>query len=156
MKKFKTIYNYKQEDGVNNSTPSMTQQQFKDECDINKIMERYLRTGVLSDPLDRRGTPKYGDYAGLGDYMDHMNKVVEANEMFEALPAAIRKRFNNNPGELIEFVMDENNRKEAEMLGLVEKVEPEVKKDVIKDVIKDVSVNSTKVESEVSVTEGNN
>lgn len=106
-------------------------------------MDRYLRTGVLSDPLDKRGTPKYGDYADLGNYMDHMNKVVEANEMFEALPASIRKRFNNNPGDLIEFVMDSNNRKEAEMLGLIEKVE-------------DVSVNSTKVESEVSVTEGNN
>lgn len=143
MKKFKTIYNYKQEDGVNNSIPSLTQQQFKDECDINKIMDRYLRTGVLSDPLDKRGTPKYGDYADLGNYMDHMNKVVEANEMFEALPASIRKRFNNNPGDLIEFVMDSNNRKEAEMLGLIEKVE-------------EVSVNSTKVESEVSVTEGNN
>lgn len=146
MKKFKTIYNYKQEDGVKNTTPSLTQQQFKDECDINKIMDRYLRTGVLSDPLDKRGTPKYGDYADLGNYMDHMNKVVEANEMFEALPASIRKRFNNNPGDLIEFVMDENNRAEAELLGLIEKMEIKAEE----------SVNSTKVESEVSVTEGNN
>ena len=146
MKKFKTIYNYKQEDGVTNNTPSLTQQQFRDECDINKIMDRYLRTGVLSDPLDKRGTPKYGDYADLGNYMDHMNKVVEANEMFEALPASIRKRFNNNPGDLIEFVMDENNRAEAELLGLIEKME----------IKPEESVNSTKVESEVSVTEGNN
>lgn len=145
MKKFKTIYTYKQNDGVVNSTPSLTQQQFKDECDINKIMDRYLRTGVLSDPLDRRGTPKYGDYAEIGNYMDHMNKVVEANEMFEALPASIRKRFNNNPGDLIEFVMDSNNRQEAEMLGLIERVMTE-----------DVSVNETEVESEVSVTSGNN
>lgn len=148
MKKFKTIYNYVQNDGVKFEKPSMTQQQFKDECDINNIMDRYLKTGVLSDPLDRRGTPKYGDYADIGDYMDHMNKVVEANEMFEALPASIRKRFNNNPADLIEFVMDSNNRKEAEILGLIEKVEPIVNKEV--------SVNSTKVESEVSVTEGNN
>ncbi len=146
MKKFKTIYNYKQEDGVKNNTPSLTQQQFKDECDINQIMDRYLRTGVLSDPLDNRGTPKYGDYADLGNYMDHMNKVVEANEMFEALPASIRKRFNNNPGDLIDFVMNENNRVEAEMLGLIEKIEAN----------KEEGVNSTKVESEVSVTEGNN
>lgn len=28
---FKTIYNYKQNDGVKFNTPSMTQQQFKDE-----------------------------------------------------------------------------------------------------------------------------
>lgn len=147
--KFKTIYNYKQKDGVKNNTPSMTQQQYREECDINRIMDRYLRTGVLSDPLENRGTPKYGDYAELGDYMDHMNKVVEANEMFESLPASIRKRFNNNPGELIEFVMDDKNRVEAEMLGIIEKT-------TIKE--KNEGVNSTteKVESDVSVTDGNN
>ena len=142
MKEFKTIYNYKQMDGVRNNSPSLTQQQFKDECDINKIMDRYLRTGVLSDPLQNRGTPKYGDYADIGDYMDHMNKVVEANEMFEALPASIRKRFNNNPGELIDFVMDENNRTEAEFLGLIEKKEEN-------------KVSGTSTEAEVSVTSGN-
>ena len=142
MKEFKTIYNYKQMDGVRNNSPSLTQQQFKDECDINKIMDRYLRTGVLSDPLQNRGTPKYGDYADIGDYMDHMNKVVEANEMFEALPASIRKRFNNNPGELIDFVMDENNRTEAEFLGLIEKKEEN-------------KVSGTSIEAEVSVTSGN-
>ena len=142
MKEFKTIYNYKQMDGVRNNSPSLTQQQFKDECDINKIMDRYLRTGVLSDPLQNRGTPKYGDYADIGDYMDHMNKVVEAIEMFEALPASIRKRFNNNPGELIDFVMDENNRTEAEFLGLIEKKEEN-------------KVSGTSIEAEVSVTSGN-
>ena len=144
MKEFKTIYNYKQMDGVKNTLPSLTQQQFKDECDINKIMDRYLRTGVLSDPLQNRGIPKYGDYADIGDYMDHMNKVVEANEMFESLPASIRKRFNNNPGELIEFVMNDDNRKEAEFLGLIEKKEEIENK-----------VSGTSTEAEVSVTSGN-
>lgn len=147
MNKFKTIYNYVQSDGVDFKEPSMTQQQFKDECDINKIMDRYLKTGVLSDPLDKRGTPKYGEYADLGDYMDHMNKVVEANEMFEALPAQIRKRFNNNPADLIEFVMDPNNRTEAEFLGLIDK-------EVIEENVTDV--NSTTVESTSSVEVGNN
>ena len=148
MKKFKTIYNYVQNDGVKFNEPSLTQQQFKDECDINRIMDRYLKTGVLSDPLDRRGTPKYGDYAEIGDYMEHMNKVVEANEMFESLPAYIRKRFNNNPADLIEFVMDANNRAEAELLGLVEKTE------VVEEKVSDV--NSTTVESTSSVDVGNN
>ena len=148
MKKFKTIYNYVQNDGVDFKEPSLTQQQFKDECDINRIMDRYLKTGVLSDPLDRRGTPKYGEYADIGDYMEHMNKVVEANEMFEALPASIRKRFNNNPADLIEFVMDSNNRAEAEFLGLIDKEE------VIEEKVTDV--NSTAVESTSSVDVGNN
>ena len=148
MKKFKTIYNYKQNDGVKNITPSMTQQQFKDECDINSIMSKYLKTGVLADPLDKRGTPKFGEYAEIGDYMDHMNKVVEAREMFEALPATIRKRFNNNPADLIEFVMDDGNYNEAVKLGILEKKIEKVK---IEE-----SVNSVETESSVSVTDGNN
>lgn len=147
MKEFKTIYNYVQNDGVDFKEPSMTQQQFKDECDINTIMDRYLKTGVLSDPLEKRGTPKYGEYADIGDYMEHMNKVVEANEMFESLPATIRKRFNNNPADLIEFVMDSNNRAEAEFLGLIDK-------EVIEENVTDV--NSTTVESTSSVEVGNN
>lgn len=98
----------------------MTQQQFKDECDINRIMDRYLRTGVLSDPLQQRQPGTYGDFSELGDYMEHMNKVVEAREMFEALPAKVRERFANNPANMIEFVMDSDNRAEAIKLGLLE------------------------------------
>lgn len=149
MKKFKTIYNYKQNDGVKNATPSMTQQQFKEECDINSIMSKYLKTGVLADPLDKRGTPKFGEYAEIGDYMDHMNKVVEAREMFEALPVTIRKRFNNNPADLIEFVMDNGNYDEAVKLGILEKKIEKIEK--IEE-----SVNSVTTESSVSVTDGNN
>ncbi len=103
----------------------MTQQQFKEECDINRIMDRYLRTGVLSDPLSLRGPGTYADFTEMGDYMANMNKVVEAREMFESLPAKVRERFANNPANMIEFVMDSSNKEEAIKLGLL-KIEKEV------------------------------
>ena len=141
---FKTIYNYKQNDGVKFNTPSMTQQQFKDECDINKIMDRYLRTGILSDPLNTRGPGTYADFTEMGDYMENMNKVVEAREMFESLPAKVRERFANNPANMIEFVLDSSNKDEAIKLGLLK--EEIIKEEIIENVTsKEVTSDSTEV-----------
>ena len=117
--KFKTIYNYKSPKGIVNKAASMTQAQFKDECDINKIMDRYFRTGCLSDPLNQMRPGTYGDFSEMGDYMENMNKIVQAREMFDALPSRVRERFGNNPGAMIDFVMDPNNREEAKRLGLL-------------------------------------
>lgn len=118
--KFKTIYNYKSPKGIVNKSASMTQAQFQDECDINKIMDRYMRTGCLSDPLSRMRPGTYGDFTEMGDYMENMNKIIQAREMFDALPAKVRERFGNNPGAMIDFVMDPANQKEAIDLGLLE------------------------------------
>ena len=127
--KFKTIYNYKSPKGIVNESASMTQAQYKDECDINKIMDRYFRTGCLSDPLNQMKPGTYGDFTGMGDYMENMNKIVQAREMFEALPAKVRERFGNNPGAMIDFVMDPDNKDEAIRLGLL-KEEVIIKEDV--------------------------
>ena len=143
--KFKTIYNYKSPKGLENKAASMTQSQFKDECDINKIMDRYFRTGCLSDPLNRMRPGTYGDFTEMGDYMENMNKIVQAREMFDALPAKVRERFGNNPGAMIDFVMDPNNKAEAKKLGLL-------KDDVSVDEAIETPVISEKIE-QTSTTE---
>lgn len=142
---FKTIYNYKSPKGIVNKSASMTQAQFQDECDINKIMDRYMRTGCLSDPLSQMRPGTYGDFSNLGDYMENMNKVIEAREMFDALPAKVRERFGNNPGAMIDFVMDPNNQEEAVKLGLLE---------VISTDENNLGVNSVTTESSSSTEDG--
>ena len=140
--KFKTIYNYKSPKGLENKAASMTQSQFKDECDINKIMDRYFRTGCLSDPLNRMRPGTYGDFTEMGDYMENMNKIVQAREMFDALPAKVRERFGNNPGAMIDFVMDPNNKDEAKKLGLLKddvSVDEAIEKPVISEKIEQTS-----------------
>lgn len=122
---FRTAYNYDRDavshdTGFVSSEPTMAQQQFKDECDINTILERFAITGVLPEnPLP----PHYGDFSGIGDYHSALNRVIAAQDAFDALPATIRARFENDPAQLISFLEDENNRSEAVSLGLV--VEPE-------------------------------
>lgn len=109
--------------------PSLTQQQFAAEADINNIIARYERTGILVDPLiDRRGQPMYGDFSNIDSYFEAQVKVARAKELFEALPAKIRDRFGHDPGKLIEFVEDGKNRDEAIELGLIER--PEVNEKV--------------------------
>lgn len=123
----RTPYNYdtdaaSNESGLACEEPSLAQQHFKDECDINTILERFNITGMLpQSPL----SPRYGDFTGIGDYHTALNRVIAAQDEFEALPAQIRARFENDPAKLIEFLDDEANRPEAESLGLVEKAAAE-------------------------------
>jgi phage internal scaffolding protein len=124
----RTPYNYdtdaaSNESGLACEEPSLAQQHFKDECDINTILERFNITGMLpQSPL----SPRYGDFSGISDYHTAINRVIAAQDEFDGLPAQIRAKFDNDPAKLIEFLDNEANRPEAEELGLVEKAAAEV------------------------------
>ena len=124
----RTPYNYdtdaaSNESGLACEEPSLAQQHFKEECDINTILYKFSVTGILPEaPL----SPRYGDFSGISDYHTALNRVIAAQDEFEALPAQIRARFDNDPAKLIEFLDDEANRPVAEELGLVEKAAAEV------------------------------
>jgi phage internal scaffolding protein len=124
----RTPYNYdtdaaSNESGLACEEPSLAQQHYKEECDINTILQKFSITGILPDmPV----SPRYGDFTGINDYHTALNRVIAAQEEFEALPAQIRARFDNDPAKLIEFLQDDNNRAEAEELGIVNKAAAEV------------------------------
>lgn len=105
--------------GVINDMISMTQQHFKDECDINCIISRFNTTGYLVDPTLPRRDYQYGDFSNIADYQTAMNTVIEAQAAFEALPSSVKQRFNYSPAALMEFMADSSNREEAVKLGLV-------------------------------------
>jgi len=123
----RTPYNYdtdaaSNESGLACEEPSLAQQHFKEECDINTILQKFNITGILPEaPL----SPRYGDFSGIGDYHTALNRVMAAQSEFGALPAQIRARFDNDPSKLIQFLDDESNRPEAEELGLVERAAAE-------------------------------
>lgn len=99
-----------------------TQPEFKESCDVNYILKKYNQTGVLKVNAK---TPKFGDFSQSVDYQDAMNLVVKANEMFDQLPADVRKRFNNDPQQFLEFANDEANHDEMVRLGMAVKDEVE-------------------------------
>lgn len=103
---------------VDCSQDGRTKQSFKDECDVNHIMNKYKHTGVLVDPVSGSGRPPlFGDFTGQ-DFATMQNAVAQTRSEFERLPASVRNRFDNDPGLLLEWLADPANAKEAENLGL--------------------------------------
>lgn len=96
---------------------SKTQQHFKEKVDIRNIVGQFRRTGQL--PLSS-ASPIYGDFSEIGNYQQCLDRINQVNQDFMSLPSPVRKRFRNNPQELISFVMNPENRDEAVRLGLIE------------------------------------
>lgn len=94
----------------------LTQQQFKDETDINVLLRRFAVTGEMPEGVRM---PTYEDFSDVDDFHTAANAIAVAREAFDAMPAEVRYRFRNDPGEFVAFCSDEGNRAEAEKLGLV-------------------------------------
>lgn len=103
-----------------------TRQSMKDACDINLIMKKYLRGGVV-DHLARHGG-EFG-FATSQTFHEAMNIVCKAEEMFADLSSDLRRRFGNSPAAFLEFVHDRKNVAECRKLGLMKpEVVPEAAK----------------------------
>ncbi len=96
---------------------SLTKQSESASCDINKIMSKYLKTGLISHGVQYAG--EYG-FADSVDFHSAMNTVRKAEQMFADLPAQARERFGNDPGSFLDFCGDEDNREEMFELGLMD------------------------------------
>lgn len=121
-------YNYdtnevSDETGLECKDPSLTQQQFVEESDINYIAEQYSLNGTTPQV---QVLPQFGDYEGIFDFQTAQNAVVKATQDFMTLPAKMRTRFDNDPQKLLTFLSDPENRAEAEFLGLVNKTKENV------------------------------
>jgi len=95
---------------------SLARQSEAQDADINEIVRRFGITGQL--PSNVR-VPSFGDFSGITSFHEAMNVVAEAQEAFMLMPAEVRSRFKNDPEQFLDFVYDEDNRAEAEKLGLV-------------------------------------
>lgn len=95
-----------------------TEQAHKNRCDIRQIIKKYSKTHIIDHVS--KFEARYGDMSGV-DFKRAHDTVVNARVLFNDLPSDIRKRFRNDPGELLEFMEDPGNRDEAIELGLINK-----------------------------------
>ena len=116
--KFRTPY-----DGDRNAVKmdvvgeSLTQQHFKDETDIQKIIRQHDKTGLIRHV--QRGVAQYGDYSEINEYREALDVVMAADASFAALPASVRRQFNNDAGEFFEFATDPSNADAMVEMGLM-------------------------------------
>lgn len=89
-----------------NTEPSMTIQDQKDDTDINNILAKYVKTGLIEHVNKHEG--QYGLVSSL-DYHTSMTMCKNAESQFEELPSQIRAKFNGNVGDWLEFISDPDN-----------------------------------------------
>lgn len=141
--KFKTIYS-KQADFLYPTIEcapgsSLTKQEFKEDCDMNNILKKYNKTGLLPDMI--KNNPQFGDFSSTTTYQEALNICLHAQTQFENLPSTVRDRFGNDPAGFLSFAEDPRNAPELIKMGLatakpieaptplVEPSEPKPKKD---------------------------
>lgn len=100
----------------------ITKQEFRDEVNINNIMDK-ARRGHAPTFTDR--IPQYADVTGVPSFQEANRMIKDAERLFLALPLKLRQRFNNDPGEYLDFMADPERAEEARELGLIPPEEPE-------------------------------
>lgn len=111
--------------------PSMTRQEFKQECDLALTLKRFAKTPggarALANAQGFAEGLQFCDVTQVPQYRQYRDLVNAANAKFMALPVNLRRRFENDPAQFMDFVADSRNREEALALGLIR---PEAKQPV--------------------------
>lgn len=123
--KFRTQFSKKRKSiGVDCQVePSMTHPEFRDECDINLVVARYLKTGDSALLKSREAFARYGDFTQVPDFQDMLDKTASAREAFGHLDSKTREAFDNDPQKLISAVSDPLKADMFVHLGLATKRE---------------------------------
>jgi phage internal scaffolding protein len=121
---FRTAYDPHKKYVFKTSGESLTQQHFKEECDVINIIKRHDRNGIIEHV--QRGQARYGDFSEVADYREALDLVRDAQDEFMTIPSDIRKKFDNDPGKFYEFVSNPDNKEELKQMGFIET--PEVGK----------------------------
>lgn len=101
---------------------SMTKQSCKDECDINKILKQYQRTGIITHISQQEA--RYVDLPSNVDYQFSMNTIMEAQDAFASLPAVVRDYFGNDPEKFLAAFGDPKMRPQLKDWGLLKPERP--------------------------------
>lgn len=86
------------------------------ECDINLILKKYAKTGMINHVNEHKGN--YADLPSDLDFHAAQQILIDAENAFESLPAVVRKKFDNSPGDFLAFVQNPENLPEMEKMGL--------------------------------------
>ncbi len=100
--------------------PSLTKQSFKKECDINVIMSKYQKSGLISHINTHEA--RYGETSAQS-FTEAQYLVAEAQSMFAELPSKARRYFNDDPKAFLAFTENydpETDKQQLIDLGLSE------------------------------------
>lgn len=96
--------------------PSMTRQEFAEECDINTIMAQYEKHGVINHY--NRQAPAYLDLTDVPDLASALRVLNDADAAFMTLSARLRAEFDNDPVKFVAFAEKGENLEKMREWGL--------------------------------------
>lgn len=101
--------------------PGRTKQAMKAECDINNILKRYAKSGLLTHLA--KGVPSFMDVSEVGDYRTALEHLRSTEAFFAGLPSKVRAAFNNDPAQFLDAVDTVEGRAKLEEIGVIPKKE---------------------------------
>jgi phage internal scaffolding protein len=116
--KIHSAYDVPEHEGLLCEDPSLAQRQFQDATDVNQIVYKHQKLG-LGPQFGDVGEPVYADISEVPDLLAAHQIVEAAQEAFMRLPAQVRKKIDNDPARLVEYLEDPANMDEAVKLGLI-------------------------------------
>lgn len=106
---------------------SRVKSEFQDECDMNRILDRYAATGIAQGA---KGSPIFADVSMMQDLKTSLDTVASIEGRMKELPRAARELFRKNPQEFADALSKVSTQEELVKLGILEAapvkpVEPE-------------------------------
>ncbi len=105
---------------------SLAKQQFAVEADVNRLIDRYKKTGSFYNPLSVQSgearRPMYEDISTLPDLAETLETLQGAKDLFMGLPSAIREQFGNDVAAFVAWAQDVRNLPALGRLGIVDGV----------------------------------
>lgn len=98
----------------------LTEQSHKVDADINMIINRHTKSGT---PIRPEVPLQFGE-ARPFDLQEAYHILDDSREAFMGLSAKVRKRFNNDVMQFIQFFQNPANRDEAVELGFIDPPPP--------------------------------
>lgn len=102
----------------NSGNVVVTKQSMKAECDIHNILRQYQKTGIINHV--QRSRPAFMDLPDQGDYQQALHTIMEADDAFSRLPAAVRDHFGNDASRLLAALSDPAQRAYLQEVGIFE------------------------------------
>lgn len=99
----------------------MTKVNLAEALDINNIIKKYNKTGVMQNSHDFEGM--YGQFDSF-DLKEAMQKVIDAETLFLQVPSEIRNNFGNDAGAFIDYATDSENKDQMIKWGLANATPP--------------------------------
>ncbi len=108
-----TRYNRPLVSGFSFKKPSLTSQEFKDECNVNKLLYKYASQAKLlglplSEVLPALDSEAFRDVSNTEEFHASMNRIAKLNDLYSALPSDVRRKYGDTVEGFINALGDSN------------------------------------------------